>query len=114
MRREQGVEAIIGELSLQRFEANLLQNHVAVRIGEDLLVNPVAATAIGVGQFKGGDAGLEGLVLEGAMPFFLGEEVPSVGDDEAEVASASLIDPREVNLIQNAVAGGEPDLAVLV
>jgi len=48
------------------------------------------------------------------VAFFFGEEVATVGDEEAEVAGAGLVDAGEIDLVQNAVADGEPDFAVLV
>jgi hypothetical protein len=99
---------------LQGFEADLLQHNVAIRIGEDFLVNAVAAANLSVDQLIGGDTGLERFVFEGAVAFFLGKEIASVGDDQAQVAGASLVNAGKVDFVQNAVAGGEPDLAVLV
>src|SRR5579864_8246404 len=59
VRRENGVEVIVRELTLQRLEANFLQNDVAVRVGEDFLVDAIESAGAGIGQLKGGDAGLE-------------------------------------------------------
>lgn len=36
MRPEQGIKAVVGELSLQGLEADLLQDDVAIRIGQNL------------------------------------------------------------------------------
>ena len=46
-------------------------------------MNAVAAVDLGVDEFKGGDAGFEGCVLESAVAFFFGEEIAPVGDDES-------------------------------
>ena len=59
MGREQGVQAVVGELPLQRLEANFLQNDVAVRIAENFLVNAIASRIAGIDEFKGRNAGLE-------------------------------------------------------
>ena len=114
MGREQGVEAVVRELALQWFEANFLQQNVAVRVGENLFVNAVAAVDFGVSQFKGGDAGLERDVFESAMAFFFREEIASVSDHEPEVTGASLVDAGKIHFVDNSVTGGEPDLAVLI
>src|SRR5580700_10449289 len=97
--RKQRVEMIVRELALERFEANFLEHDVAVRIGENFLMNPVAAAILSVGQFKSRDAGLEGLVLKGAVPLFLGKEVAPIGYHETEIASAGLIDTRKINFV---------------
>ena len=99
VRREQRVKAIVGESSLQRFKTDLLQQHVAVGIGEYFFADPVAAAEIGVDQFKGGDAGLKWLILKRTVALLLGKERPAIGDDEAEIAGASLIDAREIHFI---------------
>jgi len=114
VRREQSVQPVIRKLPLQRLEADLLQDHVAVGIGQDFLVNAVASAGIRVGQFKGGNAGLERHIFKGAMPFLLGEKIASVGDNESHVARARLVDARKVDLVEDAVTQREPDFTVLV
>src|ERR1700733_6919499 len=114
MRREQSIEAIVGELALQGFEAGFLQNHIAVRVSEDFLVNAVTSADLGVHEFKCGDTGFDGLVFEGAVAFFFREEIATIGDHESEVAGAGLVDPREIYFIDNSVTNGEPHLAMLV
>ena len=69
---------------------------------------------LGVGQFKGGDAGLKGTVLKCAVALLFGKEIAAVGDDESHVARAGLVDAGEVDFVQNAVTQREPDFAVLV
>ena len=46
-----------------------------------------------------------------AITLLLGEEAGTVGHDEAEVARAGLIDPRVIDLVQDAVAEREPNAA---
>ena len=48
------------------------------------------------------------------MPLLLGKKGLAIGDNEAEIARAGLIDPGKIHFIQNAVAQRKPDLAVLV
>ncbi len=114
MRREQGKQSIVGEPTPQRFKTNLLQYHVAIRIGEYLFVDAVSSGNVGVGQLVYRDAGFAGTVLERAMPLFFRKEFAPVGHDESHIACASLVHPREVDFVENAVAQREPDLAVLV
>src|SRR5208283_3760173 len=75
-----------------------------------------AVTAIGlrIGQFKNRNTGLDRCILKSAMPLFLGEEVAPIGDDEAQIAYARLVDSGEIDFIHDSVAEREPDLAVLV
>ncbi len=114
VRREQRVEVIIRKPSLQRFETDLLQHHVAIGIGEYFLEDAVAAAAVGVGQLIRGRARFKRLVLECAVPFLLGKESLAIGDDEAQIARAGLVHTRKIHFIQNAVTQREPDPAVLV
>jgi hypothetical protein len=45
------------------------------------------------------------------MAFLFGEELLTVGDYQAEVAGAGLIQPREIDLIENPVTQREPNPA---
>ncbi len=77
-------------------------------------MDSVAAADIGVGQLKRGDARLKRLVLKPTVPLLLGKESLAIGNHETEVAGAGLINPREIDFVQNAVTQRKPDLAVLV
>jgi len=46
------------------------------------------------------------------VPLFFGEKAGAIGNDQALVARAGLVYPREINLIQDAVAEGEPHATV--
>ena len=114
MRREQRVQAIVGERSRERLESHLLQHDVAIGIGENFLMNAVAAAALGIDQLKYRNARFDGAILEFAIALLFGKEVEAVGDDQSQVASAGLIDARKVDLVKDAVADREPDFTVLV
>ena len=77
-------------------------------------MDPVASAVACVGEFKCRNPGLDRAVFKTAMTFLLGEEIAAVGHDETHVASASLIDAGKVDLVKDAVAYREPNLAVLV
>jgi hypothetical protein len=111
---EQRVELIVGKLSYQRFEADSLQHDIAVGVAEHFLVDAVAATDAAVSQVIGRDSGLERHVFKGAMAFFLGEEFAPISNQESHIAGAGLIDAREIDFVENAVAQCEPNLTVLV
>ena len=48
------------------------------------------------------------------MALFLREERVAVGDDQAEIARAGLVDAGKINLVENSVAEREPDAAVQI
>ena len=92
-------------------EADLHQHRAAARIGDHALDDAEPAPFVRARQQEGRDAVLERLHRRRAVPLFLGEEARAVGDDQAEVANAGLIDSRVVDFIEDAVADGEPDPA---
>src|SRR5579864_5635925 len=114
VRRKQSVKVIVGELALQRFEANFLQNHVAVWVGKDFLVDAVESAVAGIGQFIDWDAGFKGPIFEFAVALLLRKEISAIGDNKSHVAGAGLVDAGKINFVEDAVAQGEPDFAVLV
>src|SRR5438445_5676813 len=50
VRSEQAMNVIIRQCPLQRLESNLLQDHVPVRIGQDLLLDSITALVAGIDQ----------------------------------------------------------------
>jgi hypothetical protein len=85
---------------------------VTVWVAEDFFVDAIAAIEGRIGELIGRNSGFVGNVLKLAMPLFLREITMAVGDDEALVPSASLIDSREIDLVKNSMAEGVPDSAV--
>jgi hypothetical protein len=71
----------------------------------------VTPAAIGVGQFIGGGSRLERDIFKRAVPFFFGEEVDAVGDDEFHVAGTCLIDAEKIDFVENPVTERAPDLS---
>jgi len=114
MWRQQRVQAIVTKVALQGHEADFLQYHVPPRVGQHFLFNPVASLHAGVGQLIRGYSRLEGTIGEGTMAFFLGEESAAVGDDQSEISGARLVDSREIDFVENAVAQREPHAALEV
>ena len=53
----------------------------------------------------------DNVLHQGGVPFFVGEEVFSVGDEEPDRSCIRLIDIGKVNLVERAVANREPDAA---
>ena len=109
MGREKGEQAQARRPEV--FKTDLHQHRIAARIGDNPLDQPEAAIAMRARQQKRRDAVFERLHDRDAIALLLGEETLSVRDDQAEVADAGLIDARIVDLVENAVADGEPDAA---
>src|SRR5579862_901002 len=99
MGRKQRIEVIIRKLTLQGLETHLLQHYIAIRIGENFFANAVAPAVLGIDEFVAWNAGLERPILKGTMTFFLGKERFAVGNEESEVAGASLVNPWKVNFV---------------
>ena len=114
MRREQAVEAVVLESAFERRELDFLENDVAVGIGEDVLLDAIATVQRGVHQPVSGNAFRQLTDARSGMTLLFGKVVGPVGDEQTLISGAGLIDAREVDLIKNAVAGGEPNLAVQV
>jgi hypothetical protein len=88
-----------------------LQDHVALRVGDDALHDPVAFLDAGVGEPVGRHAVFQRGHAMMRVPLLLGEEGAPVRHQHAEVARACLIHARVIDLVENAVANGEPDPA---
>src|SRR5450432_4537715 len=82
-----------------------------MRIGKNFFLDPVSSAKMSVDQAKGRNSQFDRHDREAALPFFLGEETGTIGDNQPEIAGASHIHARKINFVQNAVAQGEPDAA---
>ena len=102
----------IGQRTLERHESDALDNHVAPGIGQDLFLDPVATINGGIPNSIRRNAGLHLGDLGACVPLFLREVRLPIRHDEAEIASAGVVDARVVDLIQNPVAQREPDTAL--
>ncbi len=111
VRREQREQAVVGDVADQRLEGHLLDQHLAARIGDDLLLDAPAPVLRRVEQVIGRHAVLEHADLVVGVALLLGEIAVRGGDEEAEVARAGGIDARIVDLVEDAVAEREPQPA---
>ena len=111
MRRQQGKQAILRDVADQRLEGHLLDQHLATRIGEDLLLDAPAPVTGGVEQVVGRHAMFEHADLMVGVALFFGEIAVRPGDEKAEIAGAGGVDAGIVDLVENAVAEGEPQPA---
>src|SRR6185437_4147472 len=109
VRRQQRIQVVILEFSLQGRETSSLHDRVAMRRCDDLFFDPVSPLAASVDQLISRNAcyGKRDFVL--CVPLFLREEVLAVGDDQTKIAGARIIQARVVDLIENAVAESEPN-----
>src|SRR6266496_3682735 len=114
MRRKQCEKAVTRKAAPEGFEPDPLQHHIAVWVAKDFFADAVTARQIRIGQLKRRDTRRKWPVLEPAVPLFFGEESQPVGHDKAHIASAGLIHPRKIDLVQNAVAQREPHFAMLI
>src|SRR5579862_1105329 len=105
---------VVGERSPERNEADLLQHDVTIRIRQHFLFDPVPSLQFRINQLESRDPGRDRDVLKLAMTFLFGEVACAVGDDQSHVTRASLVHTRVINFVQDAVAGGEPNPAVLI
>src|SRR6185437_8682095 len=105
---------IVSQSARQRNKPDLLQDDVAVRVRENLLLDAVTAAEFGVGQVKSGDARFDSGDLKLAVTFLLRKETHPIGDQQAEIARAGHINAGKINLIKNSVAEREPDPAGVI
>src|SRR5260370_32973163 len=101
-------------MSLQRHKPNLLHHHVSPGIGQHFFFDPVASRHAHVGQFVDRHSWFYGKVPEGTMAFLFREELTTVGDNQTEVAGASLVHAGKVDFIKDAMTQREPNPAVEV
>jgi hypothetical protein len=113
VRREQDMQVIIRQGALSRAEPDSPQYGVPPGIGHNLLFDLVATLAAGVKQPEGRHPVCQPLHLMIGITLFLGEKVSAVGDNQTHVAGAGLVNARVVNLVENAVAQGEPNTALV-
>jgi hypothetical protein len=109
---QQCIQAVVAQISLERHEPNFLQYYISPRIGQHFLFDLKLARLGCVNQFVGRDSRFDGKILEGTMAFLLGEELTTVGDNEAEVAGARLVHAGKIDLIENAMAQRKPKSAL--
>src|SRR5690242_17882155 len=114
MRGKQRVNMVVSQLALKRLEPDLLQDNIAMGIGQNFFLDPVPALVAridepvrrhGTGQVRNGGS---------CIPLFFGKEADSIAHQQSEVTGASLVDAGKINLIENAVTGGEPNPAMEV
>jgi len=109
--RQEGVDPIIARLALQRDEPDALQERVARRVGENLLLDPIAALPARIRQSIRGDSLREILLDRLGVPLLFREEPTGTGHDQSQVSSAREVRVGIIDLVEDAVAEGDPDPA---
>ena len=82
-------------------ELDALQDHVAAWIGEHELFDSIAVAGTAAGDDERRHSVGDRLVGAVRVTFLFGEETVPIGDDEPEIAGASLIDARKVDLVED-------------
>src|SRR5438270_13494201 len=93
------VEMVVRKSTLQGQKANFLQDHIAIRIGEDLLLYLIASVNGRIGEAVKWNSGLPGHTFEGAIPLLFRKVLPTISNKEFLITRASLVHSRKVNLI---------------
>src|ERR1700722_672167 len=111
VRRQQGEHAqpCLGGI----FEANVQNDRIAARVRDYPIDHPESPTAMGAHQAEGGNPVFDTFDDRLAVALDLGEETVPVGDDEPEVADASLVNTWIVDFVDDAMTDGEPHPAAL-
>ena len=106
MRRQQGEHAqpCLGGI----FEANVQNDRIAARVREHAIDHPESPAAMRARQAESGNPVFDTFDDRLAVALDLGEESVPVGDDEPEVADASLVNTWIIDFVDDAVADGEP------
>ena len=111
MGREQRVEAVVRQRSLQRGESDALKHHVGRGIGHDVFLDQIPAVDRRVVQVERGNAGTDLRHDRLRVPLFFRHIGRAVGHHQAEIARAGRVDARIVDLVEDAVAQREPHTA---
>src|ERR1700722_15108755 len=111
MRRQQGEHAqpCLGGI----LEANVQNDRIAARVRDHAIDHPESPAAMRARQAESGNPVFDTFDDRLAVALDLGEESVPVGDDEPEVADASLVNTWIVDFIDDAVTDGKPDPAAL-
>ncbi len=111
MRRDEDIDAVVSNRPFERLEGNLLQQSFAPGIGNDLLLDPVAAVCCSVDEPKGRNALLDHVDFMNGVSLLFGKIAVPIGDDQTHIARTGGIDARIVNFVQDAVTDREPNAA---
>src|SRR5487761_26004 len=111
MQCQQAMKTIVVHRAAPSCEADTLEDNVAVRIGKHELFDDIASVTRRIAQYEGGHAIVHRLDDAHGVALLFREIALAVRDDEAEIAGARVVYAGIVDLIENAMAQGEPDAA---
>src|ERR1700722_2480754 len=111
MRRQQGEHAqpCLGGI----LEANVQNDRIAARVRDHAIDHPESPAAMRARQAESGNPVFDTFDDRLAVALDFCEKSVPVGDDEPEVADASLVNTWIVDLVDDAMADSEPDPAAL-
>jgi hypothetical protein len=112
MRREKGIEMVRPQVTLKWYKDRSLQDHIPVRISDDLFFNSIETTTARIDNPAVGDSVSIGCDLRCGVTLLLRKELNPIGDDHSKVPRACLIDARIEDLVQDPMADREPDPTV--
>ena len=111
MRRQQREQPQTGQRAFVAFEPRVNQQAGMVRIGDDLLDDPIAALFARAGHAKAQRDVGKLLDRGGQVPPLVVEERLAVGDQVLQVANLRPVDRRVIDLADDAGGQREPDAA---
>src|ERR1700722_14616109 len=94
-------------------EANVQNDRIAARVRDHAIDHPESPAAMRARQAESGNPVFDTFDDRLAVALDFCEETVPVGDDEPEVADASLVNTWIVDLVDDAMADSEPDPAAL-
>src|SRR5579863_5340802 len=101
-----------GYIASERLKRYALKHDVAARIGEHQFFDPITTLVTDTADDKRRHAFGDRMNGTLRIALLFREETMPIGNDEAQIPRACLIDPRIVDLVEDAVAQREPDSAL--
>src|SRR6266404_9359939 len=92
-------------------ELDLLHDDIPVRVRENFFFNAVPLRDLSVGQSKCRNPRLDRSNFKSAVAFFFREKTRTISDDQPQVARASRVHSREINVVEDSMTCREPDAA---
>src|SRR5579863_76460 len=112
VRRQKRIKPIVGYGASERLKRYALKHDVAARIGEHQFFDPITTLVTDTADDKRRHAFGDRMNGTLRIALLFREETMPIGNDEAQIPRACLIDPRIVDLVEDAVAQREPDSAL--
>ena len=112
VRSQQRVETqLAAQRFIEHFELGVHEQHRPMRIGEDVLDEPVAPVALRIGEAVEKTIAFRVFDPVIQVALFLVAKCFAVADQKLKIARVGLVDVRVIDLVDDAVAEREPDPA---